>query len=271
MSNTSHQASTLFDQQIYAENQHKHPITKDLDTSASTQENDFPIAEASDDSSVESGKQPDEAPASADRLVPEARRAMIRLMRQGVITSKNHSRLFNCLCRHQALIQDHLANMYLKMMLDPQYGIALLQEQESEDIEHEEDEPVSLISRRTLTLYDTLLLLVLRRYYQDREKSGEQQVFIDTEQIESLLTPFLPLTNSSRSDRRNLNGALEKVRQRKIISGSKDSERFEITPVIRYVVNADFLHKMLDSYTTMSGQIQNNSQQSFSEEGVNND
>ena len=77
---------------------------------------------------------------------------------------------------------------------------------------------------------------------------------IDIDHIESLLTPFLPLTNSSRSDRRNLNGALEKMKERKILTGSKDGERFEITPVIRYVVNADFLQEMLASYLTLAGQ-----------------
>ena len=77
---------------------------------------------------------------------------------------------------------------------------------------------------------------------------------IDIDHLESLLSPFLPLTNSSRIDRRNLNGALEKMKARKILSGSKDSERFEITPVIRYVVNADFLQEMLASYTTLAGQ-----------------
>ena len=239
---TSDQASALFDQLIQTD-------TPLADTSLpgsaenDTLESDDIADDAHDHNSTISG-----------RLVPEAKRAMIRLMRQGVITAKTSSTVFDTLCRHESLIQNHLADMYLKMMLDPQAGFALLQEQETGDLENEEDEPASLISRRSLTLYDTLLLLVLRKYYQERESSGEQQVFIDTDQIESLLTPFLPLTNSSRSDKRNLGGALEKMKERKIIAGPKDSERIEITPVIRYVVNADFLQEMLGSYLTMAGQ-----------------
>ncbi|WP_202969824.1 DUF4194 domain-containing protein [Endozoicomonas atrinae] len=187
------------------------------------------------------------------RLAPEARRALIRLMRQGVVNAKSNSAVFETLRRYQAPIQEHLAEMYLKMVLDPQAGIALLQEQAMEDLESEDEEPVSLISRRTLSVYDTLLLLVLRKYFQERESAGEQQVVIDIDHIESLLTPFLPLTNSSRSDRRNLNGALDKMKERKILTGSKDGERFEITPVIRYVVNADFLQEMLASYLSLAG------------------
>ena len=170
------------------------------------------------------------------------------------MNAKSNGAVFETLRRYQAPIQEHLAEMYLKMVLDPQAGIALLQEQAVEDLESEDEEPVSLISRRTLSVYDTLLLLVLRKYFQERESAGEQQVVIDIDHIESLLTPFLPLTNSSRSDRRNLNGALEKMKERKILTGSKDGERFEITPVIRYVVNADFLQEMLASYLTLAGQ-----------------
>ena len=184
-------------------------------------------------------------------LEPAARKAVVRLMRQGVLTAKKNPSVFATLCKYQLPVQAHLADMYLKMTLDIPEGIVLLQEQSEEELYAEGDEPVSLISRRTLTLYDTLLLLVLRKYFQERESSGEQQVVIDIEQLESLLTPFLPLSNSSRQDRRTLNGALEKLKDRKIITFSKDDERFEITSVIRYVVNADFLKDMLDRYISL--------------------
>ncbi|WP_235428112.1 DUF4194 domain-containing protein [Xenorhabdus khoisanae] len=114
---------------------------------------------------------------------------------------------------------------------------------------------LSIISRRTLSLYDTLLLLVLRKHYQDRESSGEQKIIIDIERIESNLTPFLPLTNSTKSDRKKLNGALTKMVTKKILSSIRGSDdRFEITPIIRYVVNAEFLEKMLGDYLNMANE-----------------
>ena len=236
------QASALFDELIQSTAEEKSQGDKAFESSESPEEG---IQENSASNTDEE---------SGFRLVPQARRALIRLMRQGVVNAKSNGAVFETLRRYQAPIQEHLAEMYLKMVLDPQAGIALLQEQAVEDLESEDEEPVSLINRRTLSVYDTLLLLVLRKYFQERESAGEQQVVIDIDHIESLLTPFLPLTNSSRSDRRNLNGALEKMKERKILTGSKDGERFEITPVIRYVVNADFLQEMLASYLTLAGQ-----------------
>ena len=236
------QASALFDQLIQATAVAKSQSDKVFVSSASLEED------------IQENGTPNTEHEPVFRLAPQARRALIRLLRHGVVNSKSNGAVFETLRGYQVPIQEHLAEMYLKMVLDPQAGIALLQEQAVEDLESEDEELVSLISHRTLSVYDTLLLLVLRKYFQERESAGEQQVVIDIDLIESLMTPFLPLTNNSRSDRRNLNGALEKMKDRKILTGFKEGERFEITPVIRYVVNADFLQEMLARYLILAGQ-----------------
>ena len=187
-------------------------------------------------------------------LPPEARRALVALLRHGVIMAANKRLLFDTLCHFQAQIQAHLADMYLRMLLDEQAGLAILLQQNGADSDDEE-EVSTLISRRTLTLYDTLLLLVLRKHYQEREAAGEQRVIIDIERIEIALRPFLPLTNSSRSERRNTAGALKNMKERRILIAVRGEEdRFEITPVIRYVVNAVFLEQMLDEYSKLATQ-----------------
>ena len=82
---------------------------------------------------------------------------------------------------------------------------------------------------------------------------GEQRINIDIEQVESDLKPFLPLTNNSKTDRKKLAAALKKMAERRILSGLRGSEdRFQITPVIRYVVNAEFLENMLVEYQQLA-------------------
>ncbi|MOA16066.1 hypothetical protein D3C78_1362600 [compost metagenome] len=67
------------------------------------------------------------------------------------------------------------------------------------------------------------------------------------------MTPFLPLSNSTRGDRRALSGALTQMKDKRLISAVRgDDERFEITPVIRYVVNADFLGRLLAEYERLA-------------------
>jgi len=187
-------------------------------------------------------------------LLPETRRALVALLRHGVIMASNKRLLFDTLCRDQGRIQSHLADMYLHMLLDEQAGLAILLQQDEVETDGEE-EITTLITRRTLTLFDTLLLLVLRKHYQEREAAGEQRVIIDVERIDIALHPFLPLTNSSRTDRRRLNGALTNMKERRILAAVRgEDERFEITPVIRHVVNAVCLEQMLDEYRILAGQ-----------------
>lgn len=210
-----------------------------------------------DDTNAPAGE-PDsgDAPGSADdaqgRLAPDARRAVIELMRNGVVLARDKPGIYASLVRFHGPVEGHLADMYLRMLLDEPAGIAILLQQALDGSLEDGDDFTALTHTRVLSLYDTLLALVLRKHYQERQSAGDQQIFVDYDQIESKLTPFLPLTNSDRGDRRKLNGALDRMKERKLISIVRGDEvRFEITPVIRYVVNAEFLEQLLASYRTL--------------------
>lgn len=184
------------------------------------------------------------------RLPPEARRAVVELMRQGVVMADSKRLVFDALCQHQEIIRDHLADMYLRLQIDDAAGLALLlQQQDDENAEQEDVEVPRLINRRVLSLYDSLLLLVLRRYYLDRETAGDKQIQIDIEQVEERLLPFLPLSANQSKDRKRLNGAIENMKKRRILSPVRGEEsRLEILPVIRYVVSAQMLEQLLSEY-----------------------
>ncbi|NOX08761.1 MAG: DUF4194 domain-containing protein [Gammaproteobacteria bacterium] len=180
-------------------------------------------------------------------MPPEARRALVSLLKYGIILASQKGKPFDSICRYQSSVRSHLADVYLKLVLDEKTGIAFVAQLDEND--DEDPDAVSLITRRTLSLYDTLLLLVLRKHYQERESSGEQRIIIDIERIEANLTPFLPLTNSMKSDRRKLISALNKMVEKRLLTRVRGSDdRFEITPIIRYVVNAEFLEQMLEEY-----------------------
>jgi len=176
-------------------------------------------------------------------------------MRWGTILADQKPILFEQVCRYQKLIESQLKNLYLRMLLDEKAGVAMLLQQEIAGDGDQNDDIYTLITRRTLSLNDTLLLLVLRKFYQQRESTGETRIIVDIERIEAYLTPFLALSNHSRADKRSLSSALKKMVERKIISPVRGEEgRYEITPVIRYVVNAEFLEKLLSEYTTLAEQ-----------------
>jgi len=204
-----------------------------------------------EDANQEEIKQEETTPENG-RLQPEARRALVSLLKHGVILAGRKGRLFETICRYQSEVRSHLADIYLKLMLDERAGVVFVAQIDEDD---SDEEITSLITRRTLSLYDTLLLLVLRKHYQDRENAGEQRIIIDLERIESNLSPFLPLTNSAKLDRKKLIVALNKMIEKRLLSKVRGSnDRLEITPVIRYVVNAQFLEKMLKEYQPLASE-----------------
>jgi hypothetical protein len=190
---------------------------------------------------------------TAGRLSPEARRAVIELLRQGVVFADTRRLVFDAIRTHRAVIADHLADMQLRVLIDEPEGLALLLSARPNGIDEEDDETASLISRRTLTVYDTLLLIILRKHFLDRETAGDMRIRIDVAQIEALMTPFLPLSGSTRSDRKKLNGAIEGMKKRKILNAVRgEGERIEISPVIRYVVNVEYLEHLLGEYRRLA-------------------
>lgn len=190
---------------------------------------------------------------NAALLQHEARRALVYLLRQGSALARQKSEIFELICRYQDSLRNHLENMYLRLVIDERYGVAFIANAHND--EDDDGESVRLIIRRTLTLYDTLLILALRKYFQDRETQGEHKIVIDIETIEAGLSPFLPLTNSTRSDRKQLGASLKRMIEKRILGVVRGSEeRFEISAQIRYVVSAEFLQHMLTEYRRLAGE-----------------
>jgi len=202
---------------------------------------------------------------SSDSDMPhDARRVLVHLMRQGSVMASQKPKLFEQLCRYELAIRKHLSEVYLQLVLDQKSGVAFVASIASEHVGNVEDdgledeaadsdESATLIPKRTLSLFDTLILLVLRKHYQDRESAGEQKITIDIERLESYLTPFLPITDHASKDRKKLLVRVKEMVKRKVLSTIRGEEdRYEITPIIRYVVNAGFLETMLAEYTALA-------------------
>ena len=240
---------------------------KDSDEVAGKALNDFAeLAEAGDVTEVDASAAGEGINPSDSAMPHDARRALVYLLRQGSVLAAQKAKLFESLCRHELAIRKHLAAVYLQLVLDQKSGVAFVassayQNEHDNDADAEPDaeeqaeaeESTTLITRRALSLYDTLILLVLRKHYQDRESAGEQKITIDVERLESYLAPFLPITDYASKDRRKLLARVKEMVRRKVLSSIRGTEdRYEITPIIRYVVSASFLESMLAEYMQLA-------------------
>lgn len=202
-------------------------------------------------------------------LKEEARPALITLLKQGVILQSRKPKVFELILVNKEAIVDHLADMNLVLTLDERGGMAFIRQVGEEDFDEDDDDSAdmssTMISRRALTLYETYIVLILRRHFQEREASGETKIIIDVEKILNDIVPFMPLSNSSNIDRRRLNGTLKNLQKKNLIMTVRNNEdRFEISPIIRHIVNAEFLENMIDEYQKLA---QSGAIDSFAKDG----
>lgn len=266
----------------FSENRMVNEETQDSQVSENSMELGESTSQSSEDEALATSVMQSESPQVHSETMPhDARRVLVHLMRQGSVMASQKSKLFELLCRHESAIRKHLSEVYLRLVLDQKMGVAFVayQNEKQNDIsdinvepgseensenqdDPELDESTTLIPKRTLSLYDTLILLVLRKHYQDRESAGEQKITIDIERLESYLTPFLPITDHASKDRKKLLARVKEMVKRKVLSTIRGADdRYEITPIIRYVVSASFLESMLAEYTLLAQQTEDASVQ----------
>ncbi|MCO7227393.1 DUF4194 domain-containing protein [Pleionea sp. CnH1-48] len=250
-------------------------MVKEETQDSQVSENDIGLGEStsrsSEDEALATSVMQSDSVVHSETMPHDARRVLVHLMRQGSVMASQKSKLFELLCRHESAIRKHLSEVYLRLVLDQKMGVAFIASADYQsdigDINVESgaenqddpelDESTTLIPKRTLSLYDTLILLVLRKHYQDRESAGEQKITIDIERLESYLTPFLPISDHASKDRKKLLARVKEMVKRKVLSTIRGAEdRYEITPIIRYVVSASFLESMLAEYKLLAQQTE---------------
>lgn len=195
----------------------------------------------------------DEGVRPVGRLLADGRIALTELLSRGTVLASTKPELYATLVGQKEVIQDVLADLELEMQLDTRRGvIAVVTQVEATDDDDDEGSP-RLMRRRRLSLYDTFIALILRQHYREREQAGDAKIFIDVDQIQLHLMPFLPLTNSDARDKRTLNASIKKFKEMNLLAAVRgDDSRVEVTPVIRMVVDLNWLDVLLEKYRELA-------------------
>lgn len=185
-------------------------------------------------------------PAMPGRLAVEARHAMIELLARGSITKRSKPGVYAAFLRWREDIRTSLADLNLQVSVDDLFEVVvLLQHHEDGD----EDYLPSLIRPRQLNLNETLVVLILRSYFREREVAGELQMFITLEQILDGLMPFKPLRNSSSAEERSVRSAMESLRDLGLVVALRNEDsRWEISPAIRTLIDLPWLERLRNDY-----------------------
>ena len=73
---------------------------------------------------------------------------------------------------------------------------------------------------------------------------------MDVDQISSLLIPYVGVANSATRTIEKINGTLTKLQEKRLIRKESGNfgDRVEVLPLIRFVINAEFMTQLLEEY-----------------------
>ena len=209
-------------------------------------------------------------------LVKEAdakvRNIIVDLLKTGSVQFELDSLQYKLLRKkeNEDFIRSYLRNINIELVVDPDIGLAYIKNLNREDeIAETEDEtqldPESesfvedkfLINKSVLTPFKSILILILRKYYQERFSQGESSIVIDIDYIKNALLPYMNISVSDRKDQQKLNGALRDLCEYHLLKRlpSEDNDRFLILPLIRFVVDLNKLNELLEEFRKVNGTV----------------
>ena len=209
-------------------------------------------------------------------LVKEAdakvRNIIVDLLKTGSVQFELDSLQYKLLRKkeNEDFIRSYLRNINIELVVDPDIGLAYIKNLNREDeIADAEDEaqldPESeafvedkfLINKSVLTPFKSILILILRKYYQERFSQGESSIVIDIDYIKNALLPYMNISVSDRKDQQKLNGALRDLCEYHLLKRlpSEDNDRFLILPLIRFVVDLNKLNALLEEFRKVNGTV----------------
>lgn len=199
-----------------------------------------------------------------DVFAPQLRNLIVLLLRNGSISNAENSEAYTLYQRCRLQVRQYLRNINLHVKEDQQFGIAYIEnlnrdeennmEDFSDDADQKEsaDRDMYLIIPRKISAYDSIVLLLLRKFYHIRANEGETTVVLDVERLEAMMTPYMnELTVSSIRDRRKINGTLARFREKHLIRiiNSSEGDRIVISPMIRSIIGLKEMERLLEAYS----------------------
>lgn len=177
-------------------------------------------------------------------------RAIQWLIGKGVIYQQTHPQHYNAIVQNRADVESVIHRLGFTLDVDQDHGMVAqrLPTRASE----ESASPHPMVRRQSLNFFDSLVAIVLREYYRDRERVGDAEIVIDLETLENHVEPFLPLMGSDTQLTKKVNGSVERFTKFQILESKRGQKGFfRITPVILLVMDAQWMHELRKEYESL--------------------
>jgi len=185
---------------------------------------------------------PDELfPGDRGVLDARVRRVLVHLLQRRVLLRERSRDDWTVLLDHQQTIESRLGDLFVRLVIDHDRGIAYKQQVRSDEL----DVPV-LLRESAYSRAETLVLVHLRTVYQRESSAGEPAARIDVEEVEQTVLSYFADADGDTARRQK---AIRKALERLVTEGVVEEEsagRYRISPLVEIVLSAEKLRELRD-------------------------
>ena len=185
---------------------------------------------------------PDELfPGDRGVLDPAVRRVLVHVLQRRFLLADRSRDEWTVLLDNQQLIESRLNDLFVRLVIDHDRGIAYKQQVRSDELEM----PI-LLRDAAYTRSETLVLVHLRTVYQRESAAGEPAARVDIEDVEQTVMSYFADADGDTARRQRL---IRKAMDRLARDGIVDEEttgRFRISPLVEIVLSAEKLRELRD-------------------------
>nr|WP_255447172.1 DUF4194 domain-containing protein [Schumannella soli] len=185
---------------------------------------------------------PDELfPGDRGVLDPDARRVLVRLLQRRFLLAERSRADWAVLLEHQSQIESRLGDLFIRLVVDHDRGVAYKQQVRSDELEV----PI-LLKDEAYTRAETLVLVHLRTVYQREITAGEGSARVDVEEVEQTVLSYYSAGDRGTARRqRDIRNALNRLRVDGVVEEESEG-RYRISALVEILLSSERLHELLE-------------------------
>ncbi|GAA4224108.1 hypothetical protein GCM10022254_02880 [Actinomadura meridiana] len=169
----------------------------------------------------------------------DVRRLLVRLLQRRFLLAEKNPGQWRTLLENQQLIESRLHDLFVRLVVDHDRGIAYKQQVRSA----ETDVPI-LLKDDPYSRAETLVLVHLRTVFQRERGTGETSARVDIEELEqTVLTYFDPDDHNLARGQRDIRNAVQRLSSEGLLA-EESAGRYRITPLVEVVLSTEKLTEL---------------------------
>lgn len=184
-------------------------------------------------------------------LTIDQRLCLIALLKNTFISSVEQISQWNTLLADEVLIKGRLNDLLLDLVIDHEREVAYkVQVREADGI----STVPPLLRAATYTREETALLIFLRSRYTSDRADGQEQVWVERDELHTFVENLRPEHATDKAaDRNRTNNAIAALNRAHILNGSQEAQTFRVSPVIESLLPVAELKSLSQWFALQNG------------------